>query len=213
MSNMYIYKLPVIEKSFVLKADFSTPEGKKNGKLINEDKEREKLIDEVTKESYQRGWNDALKKNQEDVGLLCQSMKKAIEDLKQEMDGIWSKSEQEIIKLTFAIAKKMVHEEISQNSSKIIERIVSDALHKVKKNRILRIYVNPGDVEKLKEMKLNALSDMNGGCEIISDSDISRGGCKIDTDYGSVDARVETRWSEIISAFEEHNPEAENREC
>lgn len=210
MSNKNIYKLPVIEKSFVLKADFPTTEGKENGKLVNEEEEKRKLIDKITKESYQRGWNDALRKNQEDIGLLCQSLRKAIEGLKREMDGIWGKSEKEIIKLIFAIGKKMVYEEISQNSSKIIERIVSEALHKVKKNRILRIHVNPGDVEKLKEMKLDALSDMNGGCEIISDTDISRGGCKIDTDYGSVDARVETRWSEITLAFEEHN--AENME-
>ena len=49
--------------------------------------------------------------------------------------------------------------------------------------------------------------------KMISDVDISRGGCRVVTDCGGVDARVETRWGEIVSAFGEHNLETEGMEC
>jgi flagellar assembly protein FliH len=203
MSKKNIYKLPVIGKSFVLESKFS----------LSAEEEREKLIENVSKESYQKGRDDALKENQENVKLLCQSLQKAIEDLKHERDNIWDKCEKEIIKLTIAIAKKAVYEEISQNSSKIIESVVGDALNKVKENKILRVHVNPEDVEKLKAMKVAGLTADGEEYEMISDADVSRGGCRVVTDCGGVDARVETRWGEIVSAFGEHNLETESMEC
>ncbi len=203
MSKKNIYKLPVIRKSFVLESKYSS----------SEEEEKEKLIENVSKESYQKGRDDALKENQEDVKLLCQSLQNAIEDLKQERDNIWDKCEKEIIKLIVAIAKTAVYEEISQNSSKIIESVVGDALNKVKENKILRVHINPEDAEKLKTVKAAGLTADGEEYEMISDADISRGGCRVVTDCGGVDARVETRWGEIVSAFGEHNLETEGMEC
>ena len=203
MSKKNIYKLPVIGKSFVLESKFS----------LSEEEENKKLIESVSKESYQKGRDDALKENQEKVKLLCQSLQKAIEDLKHERDNIWDKCEKEIIKLTVAIAKKAVYEEISQNSSKIIESVVGDALNKVKENKILRVLINPEDAEKLKTIKVAGLTADGEEYEMINDADISRGGCRVVTDCGGVDARVETRWGEIVSAFGEHNLETEGMEC
>lgn len=203
MSRKNVYKLPVVEKSFVLESKFPT----------SAEKEKEEEIENVTKESYQRGWNDALEKNREDVEHICQSMNKAIEDLKQERDNIWSKCEKEIIKLTFAIAKKTVYEEVSQSNRRIIERVVSDAINRVKGKKILRVHVNPDDAERLKAMKTSGFSNEGDTCEIVNDDKISRGGCKVITDCGGVDARVETRWNEIVSALGEHNIETEGMEC
>ncbi len=203
MSKKNIYKLPVIGESVVLESQFSP----------SEEEENKKLIENVSKESYQKGRDDALKENQENVKLLCQSLQKANEDLKHERDNIWDKCEKEIIKLIVAIAKKVVYEEISQNSSKIIESVVGDALNKVKENKILRVHINPEDAEKLKAMKATGLTADGEKCEMISDADISRGGCRVVTDCGGVDARVETRWGEIVSTFEEHNLETEGMEC
>ena len=199
MSKGNIYKLPVIGKSFVLESKFPS----------SEEEEEKKLLENAAKEAYQTGWNDSLKETQ----ALCQSLKKAIEDLKQERDDIWGKCEQEIIKLVFTIAKKVVYEEISQNSSKIIESVVGDALNKVKENKILRIHVNPDDAEKLKAIEDGGQTVNSKEYEMVSDVDISRGGCRVVTDCGGVDARVETRWGEIVSAFGEHNLETEGMEC
>ena len=203
MSRKNIYKLPVIGKSFVLESKCE----------LSEEEEKKKLIEDASKESYQKGRDDALKENQENVKLICQSLQKAIGDLKHERDDIWDKCEKEIIKLTLAIAKKAVYEEISQNSNKIIESVVGDALNKVKENKILRVHVNPEDAEKLKAMNVAGLAVDGEESEMVSDGDISRGGCKVVTDCGGVDARVETRWGEISSAFGEHNSETEGMEC
>jgi len=203
MSRKNVYKLPVVEKTFVLESKYTTSE---------EDENKKKREEEI-EASYQRGWKDALEKNREDVELICQSMNNAIGDLKQERDNIWSKCEKEIIKLTFAIAKKTVYEEVSQSNSRIIERVVSDAINRVKEKNILRVYVNPDDAERLRAMENSGFSNVSEAYEIVNDDKITRGGCKVITDCGGVDARVETRWNEIVSAFGEHNIETEGMEC
>jgi len=38
----------------------------------------------------------------------------------------------------------------------------------------------------------------------IEDNTISPGGCVIDTNFGSIDSRIETRWEEITKAFSEN---------
>ena len=130
MSRKNVYKLPVVEKSFVLESKYSS----------SDEEEKKKRREEEIEESYQKGRNDALEENREEVELICQSMNKAIEDLKQERDDIWSKCEKEIIKLTFVIAKKTVYEEVSQSNRRIIERVVSDAINRVKGKKILRVH-------------------------------------------------------------------------
>ena len=203
MNRKNVYKLPVVEKSFVLETKYSS----------SEEEEKKKKREEEIEESYKKGRNDALEEDREEVELICQSMNKAIEDLKQERDDIWSKCEKEIIKLTFVIAKKTVYEEVSQSNRRIIERVVSDAINRVKGKKILRVHVNPDDAEKLKAMKTSGYSNAGEAYEIVNDDKVSRGGCRVITDYGGVDARVETRWNEIVSAFEEHDLETEGMEC
>ncbi|GAX60047.1 flagellar biosynthesis/type III secretory system protein [Candidatus Scalindua japonica] len=129
MSTNNVYKLPVVKKSFVLESNYTTVEKEEKRK------KKEDEIERLTKESYQRGWDEALEKNREDVALICESMHKAIKDLKQERDSIWSKCEKEIIKLTFAIAKKTVFQEISESNSRIIEKVVSSAINRVKEKK------------------------------------------------------------------------------
>jgi flagellar assembly protein FliH len=206
MSRKNVYKLPVIGNSFVLQSKYTAPEEEQ------EKKKREQEIENITKESYQRGWDEALEKNREDVELISQSMNKAIEDLKQERDNNWSKCENEIIKLIFAIAKKAVYEDISQSNGKIIERVVSDAIKRVKEKNILSVYVNPDDAERLKAMETSGSSNAGKTYEIVNDDKISRGGCKVVTDCGGVDAMVETRWNEIVLSFGEYNIETEGKE-
>jgi len=202
MIRKKIYKIPVVEKSFVLDSKYP----------ITEKEERIEEIETISKESYQKGWDDALDTNRNDVELLCQSLNNAIADLKCERDNIWKKCEKGIIKLAFAIAKKAVYEEVSQSNSKVIENIVNDAINKVKENKILSIRVNPEDIKRLEEIKTTGLQGTLEAYELISDNGITRGGCKVVTDCGSVDAMVETRWNEIVSAFEELDLEMEDME-
>ena len=216
MSKKIIYKLPVVGKPLVLESkipqkilDFNKDE--------NDDAEKQKeLLETVSRESYQKGWDEAVKKMQDEtqknIELICQDLQKAIEDLKQERNTIWDQCEKEIVKLVLVIAKKTVCHEVSKNSGDIIEKVVTAAVNKVKGNKILRLYLSPVDIEDFKRREIAGFINGKEDYEVIGDIDISSGGCKLVTDYGSIDARLETRWSEIEAAFGGHKLETDQGE-
>ena len=210
MSIKIVYKLPVVEKTVVLKADLpSALVELQRDKKIEAENEKKQLEARLV-ESYQKGWDDAEAKLQskiiQDNELLCRGLKKAIETLENERNNIWKNSENEIVKLVLAIARKVTWTEISNESKKITENVVAAALDMVKGKKIAKICMNSADVEGL---KLKERIGINGDCEIVNDNDISPGGCRVVTDHGSVDARVETRWDEIVAAFGKNNSEVE----
>ena len=206
MSRKNVYKLPVVGNSFVLESKYAPQEEEE------EEKRKKEELENIIKESYQKGWDEALEKSRDDVSLISQSMNKAIDDLKQERDDFWGRCEEGIIKLAFAIAKKAVYEDISQSNGKIIEKVVSDAISRVKDKNILSVYVNPEDAEKLKAMDTSGSSKAGKTYEIVNDEKVSRGGCKVVTDCGGVDAMIETRWNEIVLAFGEYRIETEGKD-
>ncbi|MEE9605539.1 MAG: FliH/SctL family protein [Candidatus Scalindua sp.] len=216
MSKKIIYKLPVVGKPLVLESkipqkilDFNKDE--------NDDAEKQKeLLETVSRESYQKGWDEAVKKMQDEtqknIELICQDLQKAIEDLKQERNTIWDQCEKEIVKLVLVIAKKTVCHEVSKDSGEIIEKVVTEAVNKVKGKKILRLHLSPVDIEDFKRREIAEFINGKEDYEVISDTDISSGGCKLVTDYGSIDARLETRWSEIEAAFGGHKLETDQGE-
>jgi len=216
MSKKIIYKLPVVGKPLVLESkipqkilDFNKDE--------NDDAEKQKeLLETVSRESYQKGWDEAVKKMQDEtqknIELICQDLQKAIEDLKQERNTIWDQCEKEIVKLVLVIAKKTVCHEVSKDSGEIIEKVVTEAVNKAKGKKILRLHLSPVDIEDFKRREIAEFINGKEDYEVISDTDISSGGCKLVTDYGSIDARLETRWSEIEAAFGGHKLETDQGE-
>ncbi len=216
MSKKIIYKLPVVGKPLVLESkipqkilDFNKDE--------NDDAEKQKeLLETVSRESYQKGWDEAVKKMQDEtqknIELICQDLQKAIEGLKQERNTIWDQCEKEIVKLVLVIAEKTVCHEVSKDSGEIIEKVVTEAVNQVKGKKILRLHLSPVDIEDFKRREIAEFINGKEDYEVISDTDISSGGCKLVTDYGSIDARLETRWSEIEAAFGGHKLETDQGE-
>ena len=213
MSIKIVYKLPVVEKTVVLKADLPSAlvELQRDEKIEAENEKKQ--LEAKLGESYQKGWDDAEAKLQskifKDNEILCKGLMKAIETLENERNTIWKNCEQEIVKLVLAIARKVTCTEISNESKRITENVVAAAVDKVKGKKIAKICMNSADVEGL---KLNEIIGMKGECEIVNDNDISPGGCRVVTDCGSVDARVETRWDEIMGAFGKSDSEVEKEE-
>ena len=78
--------------------------------------------------------------------------------------------------------------------------------------KILKIHLNPDDIGKREQMSDVGIPLSGKDYEIVSDVDISRGGCRVITDCGGVDATMETCWDGIISVFGEHGMETEEIE-
>ncbi len=213
MNRKIIYKLPIVGKTLVLESEIP-PEVVDLNK--DETEKQKELLETVSRETYQKGWDEATKKvqseTQKDIELMCQGLQKAIEGLKQERDTIWGQCEKEIVKLVLVMAKKVICREVSKGGSEVVEKVVAEAVDKVKGKKILRLHLIPVDIEDFKRREVAEFINGNKDYEIVSDTDIASGGCKVITDYGSIDARLETRWEGVEAAFEGHKLETDQDE-
>ncbi len=216
MNRKIIYKFPIVGKTLVLDSEIPPEVVDLNKDEDDEAEKQEELLETVSRESYQKGWDEATKKvqseTQKDIELMCQGLQKAIEGLKQERDTIWGQCEKEIVKLVLVMAKKVIYSEVSKGGSEVVEKVVAEAVDKVKGKKILRLHLSPVDIEDFKRREVAEFINGNKDYEIVSDTDIASGGCKVITDYGSIDARLETRWEGVEAAFEGHKLETDQDE-
>lgn len=110
-------------------------------------------------------------------------------------------SECQILEIALAAAEKILSYEIITNSEAVVY-IVKQAMEKVRNQEQISVRINPADFEAVVGAKreLEAIMQREQSVEIVADQTISRGGCIIDSAFGSADARIETQLQAIQSA-------------
>jgi flagellar biosynthesis/type III secretory pathway protein FliH len=105
----------------------------------------------------------------------------------------------EMIHLALEIAEKIVHKAVAADPE-IVASVLERARREVVDARHIRIHLNPADYRLLAEMRpdLITMGQDNGRViEVLADEEVSRGGSRLETEIGVVDATVPTQIAEI----------------
>ena len=210
MKNKKVYASPDVKGIYVLQSigyqSKSYPDGKTVARKVNNEEERLKALEIAKDEGYKKGRLDAeqdfkleMEKIKSEYASLMTLFQNAVNQLIDKREKIWQESEHEIIKLILAISGKIVGEEISNNGKDVITYVVKEALSHVSGKKIVALRLSPDDAKKINLLEEMKLVDKN--VKILEDGAITSGGCVIETDFGSVDCQIETRWEEIRKAL------------
>lgn len=168
--------------------------------------EREEKVggDLVTleREAYEKGFAAGEKAGFElgvkKAEVLFSGITKLFEELKAYKESIYSPCEREMTELSLAIAKKVIQREVEKPDS--VLDCVRMAIKSVVASGEIVIKVNPRDLEVLNNYK-SEISKFTGtgskGLKIEADSEIGKGGCVIETNYGEVDATINSILGDI----------------
>lgn len=110
-------------------------------------------------------------------------------------------SEPELLKLSVAIAQKIISHELKLDTS-AIRGIISNALAKVTGATNIKIRIHPEDFEMLSAADALNFETVLGEPKPIhfeADPAIARGGCFIETEMGNVDARIQMQLETIVT--------------
>lgn len=105
----------------------------------------------------------------------------------------------EIVRLALEIAEKIVRRAVAADPE-IVASVLEGARREVVEARRIRIRLNPADHELLAEMRPDLLSmgnDTGRQIEVVSDEELNRGGARLETEIGVIDATVPTQIAEI----------------
>lgn len=151
-------------------------------------------------EGYEKGGADA----QVQVGEHAQEIFNVINDIIGEKERIFKASELAVLDLAVDVAKRIVKTELTQNEGALIN-VVTEAMEKISDTSKVIIRLNRNDIPRL-EAHLDFFKAKLPGVNTVlmhEDMTVGEGGCVLETDFGFVDAQMETKLSFIEMALKQ----------
>lgn len=162
----------------------------------------------VRQNALDAGYQEGSEQAQNEIALerergLTESQRLIDQALIERAD-ILKASEEIIVRLSLAVAKKVVGREIQQDPGIIID-FVKNIVELLSDADSIKVLVNPIDYEQLinNQYSITAPGQGIGSVELVSDERISPGGCIAESELGSIDGRLETRIDNLQSALTE----------
>lgn len=185
--------------------DVFTEEDRENGTKLSELEinarlegllaaERQKLQQQYEQElrlqfeaGLEQGRSEAGTEVKRGIDLLT-AYAKMLQAEKKELAG---RSEKSTIELAFLLAQRILGAEL-QSRPEAVSDVVRNALRQVLDCDQVRLRVNDADIDYLRSVQSDLENVLSQGVklEIRADSSIERGGCMIDTERGTLDARI-----------------------
>jgi type III secretion system HrpE/YscL family protein len=112
---------------------------------------------------------------------------------RQALDRFYAGAESELIRLAAAIARKIVAAELRASPDTILQ-IVREALAAGRKGREIVIRVHPADVPRVR-------GAFGPDVQVAAADSVEPGGCVVESEFGIVDARLDTQLRVIERAL------------
>ena len=167
--------------------------------------------DSLKKSGYSEGLNkgreEGFAAGQGEVERLIERTHKILEGVMARREEILSETEQQIVELVILMTRKVV-KIISENQKSVVMANILQALKKVKGRGEVTIRVNLADVKLTSEHTQDFIKQVENiqGITVLEDSSVEKGGCIVETDFGAIDARIQSQLSELESAILEISP-------
>jgi flagellar assembly protein FliH len=133
---------------------------------------------------------------QQDASL--QRLARTIEEISGMRQRCRAAAEQDVVKLALAIARRVVHRELTVDPSAILG-LVKAALGSLDMRELHRIRIHPGQADAVR-LQLEKMG-LPQRCEVVADPSLEKGAAILETNYGTVDASAETQLQEIERGF------------
>jgi len=153
---------------------------------------------EKAQDASKRAYQKAKKKGEEDALREYQEQVLAAIELR---DRALAVAEQDLVRLSVKLAEKIVGRELRTDRETVVD-IISTALQHARQKENLLIRVNPADLSTAqKELERFKSYSRSKFIDISADPRVGKGGCLIESEVGTVDARLETQFRVLSNAL------------
>lgn len=126
-------------------------------------------------------------------------LERLLSELRARFAELESAGADALLDCALAIARQVVRREIATRRDALLPAAREAVALVVESQTHPRVYVNPEDYEVLRaDLEADGLFK---GCRFIADPQIARGGCRVETSLGEIDATVQTRWQRVLAAL------------
>ncbi len=134
------------------------------------------------------------------LSQTCQTLKALTDKLNQFYDKLFAEHKEEIARLSVEIARKILVQQV-QNGDYEIESIVKEALTNAPTRQEVVVHLNPEDLILCQKAQQDEPNDALADIKLISDPNIGRAECLLETPKGIVESLIDEHLERIGKAL------------
>lgn len=164
------------------------------GMIVLSEEEFQAKVDEL----YRNGMDEGRRQAERGLANVFKSLRDGVSALTALRSRVLKESEEDLLKLSVMIARKIVQREIAQDPA-ILAAIIAAAVGGCAERDRVVVRLNPNDhavVAANRQAFLAVLGD-DAPITLTPDDGVGPGGCLVETATGTVDARIESQLDEI----------------
>jgi flagellar assembly protein FliH len=146
--------------------------------------------------AHAEGYAAGTRAAEAEMSEMLATMQRLVESARLERHTLIESAEPELVRMAMGIAERVLHQQIALDPNVVVE-MAKVAISRLVDRETVTVRVNPADLERMKGHRddVLALGDVNT-MRIIEDQRVDRGGVVVETDGGSIDARIATQLAE-----------------
>ena len=153
----------------------------------------------IEREAYERGFADGHRTGSEvtagAVAARVARLSAAINEISSLRTGLLRSSEQDVVRLSLAIARRILGREATADPSLLLN-LARAASAKLAGTGVISIEMHPTEFAAV-----SAGLDQNGPIRVVENADLPAGGCMVCSASGSIDVSIEVQVQEIADAL------------
>jgi flagellar assembly protein FliH len=130
--------------------------------------------------------------------MMLHRLTQTLEELTQVRAQMIYQTERQMVQLALGVARRVVQREVSLNPDLLIA-MARVAMERLGETAQVKVRLHPDDYEAAGAARVAQLAGSN--VMILADAHLSRGGCRIESDMGILDAGVDAQLQEIARAL------------
>lgn len=166
--------------------------------LVDDAQQRVAQIEaQAKRDGFEQGAGDGRAAAQAEMDEMLETMRGLVEMARIERHKIIQSAEPEIVRLSVAIAERILNQHVALDGETVLE-MTRSAITRLVNRETVTVRVNPADIETMRRHRdtLMAMNDIDN-MRVIEDQRVDRGGVLIETDAGTIDAKVSTQLREV----------------
>ncbi|MBZ5698038.1 MAG: hypothetical protein LAN18_05770 [Acidobacteriia bacterium] len=160
-------------------------------------------VEQREQQFRQRGFEEgkaaARDEFEQNLAKLHEQIGRSLRDFATERDSYFHRVEEQVVRLTLAIVRKILHRE-SQIDPLLLTGVLRVALEKVGASTNTRLRANPADIKIWREYFTQARESFPSP-ELVGDPDLEPSRCVLETELGTTEIGLETQLKEIEQGF------------
>jgi flagellar assembly protein FliH len=150
-------------------------------------------------EGYQTGYAEGMKQ----ASTEAQRITNMLESLNKELQQVDQRIAQDLLNLSLEIAKQMLQQAL-KIKPELLLNVVRAAINELPYfNQHAHLVLHTDDAELLRTSMGEQL--LHTGWKIFEDSQIERGGCRVETAHSQIDATLPKRWQRVVASIGQDN--------